>query len=136
MLSIVKLLKFFGLITAPILRDCGAGKSLFTINSLSLSPVSPNPGDNVLLNLDYTVPQGLTVVDGDATYSMTYNFLPLSPTVEPLCQDIPCPLSSGRYVNQSSSVWPTGLSGTLDTKIIWANEMGTQLLCMSISAKF
>jgi hypothetical protein len=136
MLSLVKILNFIGFIAAPILRDCGAGKSLFTINSLSLSPASPNPGDNVLLNLDYTVPQGLTVVGGDATYSITYNFLPLSPTVEPLCQDIPCPLVSGRYVNHSSSVWPTGLSGTLDTKIIWTSEMGAQLLCMSISAKF
>ena len=89
-----------------------------------------------MLNLDYTVPPGLTVVDGDATYSVTYNFLPLSPTVEPLCQNIPCPLESGRYVNHSSSVWPTGLSGSLDTKIVWTNEMSAQLLCMSISAKF
>ena len=129
------LLALLTVITPPLLKDCGAGKSLFKINSMSLSPVDPMPGDIVTLNLDYTVPDGVVVMDGLTRYDFTYNFLPLSPTIEPLCQNIPCPLASGTYVNKSSSTWPTGLSGSLTTKITWADQDEKQLLCINMAAK-
>ena len=116
--------------------DCGAGKSLFTIQAVSLDPPQPIANQNVSLRLDYSVPAGLTVTGGDATYAATYNFIPLSPTVEPLCSSIPCPLSSGSYSNVSYTLWPSGLSGNLVTKITWTDTDSRLLLCMSITASF
>jgi hypothetical protein len=88
------------------------------------------------MDIDYTVPEGFTVKDGQAKYAITYNFIPLSPTIEPLCQNIPCPLSSGTYQNKTSSTWPSGVSGSVNTKITWADETGAQLLCINLAAKF
>jgi hypothetical protein len=123
------------LAVAPTLRDCGAGTSVFKINSLSLTPADPKPGEKVGLNLDYTVPAGVTVTGGQAKYDVTYNFIPLAPTTEPLCQNIPCPLGPGSYVNTTYSTWPSGSSGTVNTKITWADEASKQLLCIGIVAK-
>ena len=114
--------------------DCGAGKSLFTINALSLEPAQPVPNENVSLHLDYSVPAGLTINGGDAKYAVTYNFIPLTPTVEPLCKNIPCPLPSGSYSNTTYMLWPSGLSGSLVTKITWTDTSARQLLCISITA--
>lgn len=114
--------------------DCGAGKSLFTIHGLSLEPAQPIPNENVSLHLDYTVPSGTMIDGGDAKYAVTYNFMPLTPTVEPLCKNIPCPLSSGSYSNTSYMLWPSGLSGSLVTKITWTDTSAKQLLCILITA--
>jgi hypothetical protein len=116
--------------------DCGAGKSLFTIRAVSLDPAQPVPNQNVSLNLDYSVPDGLTVTGGEATYSATYNFIPLTSTVEPLCNNIPCPLSSGSYINTSYMIWPSGLSGSLVSKVTWVDTDSRLLLCMSITTRF
>ena len=113
--------------------DCGVGKSVFTIDALSLDPAQPVPGENVSLYLDYSVPAGVTVNDGEARYAVTYNFLPLTPTVEPLCKNIPCPLSSGSYSNVTYMQWPSSLSGSLVTKIMWFDGNGVLLLCIQLS---
>jgi hypothetical protein len=132
MLGLVGLL---ALTVAPTVRDCGTSATLFKINSLSLTPADPKPGEKVGLNLDYTVPAGVTVTGGQAKYDITYNFIPLSPTVEPLCQNIPCPLGPGSYVNTTYSTWPSGIRGTVNTKITWVDEASKQLLCIGIAAK-
>ena len=124
------------LISPPVVNDCGGGSSLFKLNSVSLSPTDPAPGSSVSLNLDYTVPDGLTVNDGTSTTAVSYNFIPFAPTVEPLCQDIPCPLGPGRYSNSTNSTWPSGLSGTVRTTMTWADENAATLLCIGIVAKF
>jgi hypothetical protein len=122
--------------TKTTVSDCGAGKSVFTIQGLSLDPPNPVPNDNVSLHLDYSVPSGVIVTDGQAKYAATYNFIPLSPTIEPLCKNIPCPLSSGSYSNTTYMLWPSGLSGSLSTSITWVDERATQLLCIRIVASF
>jgi hypothetical protein len=129
------MLKLLALVVAPTVRDCGVGTSVFKINSVSLNPTDPKPGEKVGMNLDYTVPSGVTVTDGVAKYDITYNFIPLAPTTEPLCQNIPCPLGPGNYVNTTYSTWPTGIRGTVNTKITWADETSKQLLCINIAAK-
>lgn len=116
--------------------DCGGGKSLFTIQSLSLDPAQPAPNDNVSLHLEYAVPLSVTITGGEARYAGTYNFIPLTTTVEPLCANVPCPLSTGFYTNTSSMVWPSGLSGSLVSKITWVDTDSRLLLCMSITASF
>jgi hypothetical protein len=118
---------------APVLKPCT--NTLFTLNSLSLDPHVPLPGDKVALIMDYTVPVGYVTTGGTAKYELTYNFLPLSPTTEPLCQNIPCPLGPGTYKNSSIADWPTGLTGSLKTVITWTDVAGVKLLCFTIDAK-
>jgi hypothetical protein len=119
----------------PTVKDCSSGTSVFALNAVGLVPADPTPGETVTLHLEYTVPSGVTVTDGTAKFAATYNFIPLSPTTEPLCQDIPCPLGPGRYMNNTLSTWPSGLSGTLVSTLTWQDTSGKQLLCISITAK-
>lgn len=116
------------------ITDCGAGNSLFRVNAVSLTPPQPVPNERVSLHLDYSVPAGVTINGGDAKYAVTYNFIPITPTVEPLCKNIPCPLSSGSYSNSTYMLWPSGLSGSLVTKITWTDPSARQLLCILITA--
>ena len=116
-------------------KDCSSGTSLFSLNTMSLDPPNPSPGDRVAFFLDYSVPTGTTVTDGTARYEVNYNFIPLSPTIQPLCSNIPCPLGPGRYTNTTYSTWPTGLSGSIRTRMAWLDPSGTMLLCTEISGK-
>ena len=131
------MLAFFALLataTASV-KDCGAGKTAFTVNAVSLTPTTPVPGENVLLHLEYTVPSKMLVNDGLATYSTTYNFVPFAPTTEPLCSNVPCPLSTGFYKNDTTTAWPTGLSGTIVSRMAWTDGLNAPLLCIEISGK-
>jgi hypothetical protein len=38
------------------LKDCSSGTSIFSVNSMSLDPPNPAPGDRVAFFLDYSVP--------------------------------------------------------------------------------
>ncbi len=116
--------------------DCAPGKSLFTIQSVSLDPAQPAPNQNVSLNLEYAVPLSVTITGGEARYAATYNFIPLTTTVEPLCANVPCPLSTGFYTNTSYMIWPSGLSGSLVSKVTWVDTDSRLLLCMSITTSF
>ena len=118
----------------PVVKNCGNAKTRFVLNAASLDPPNPAPNDAVTLHLDYTVPPGPLVTGGEAKYSAVYNFIPLTPTVEPLCSNIPCPLGPGTYVNHSISRWPSGLTGSLTTTLRWSDEAANPLLCMSIVA--
>lgn len=121
--------------SALTVKDCAGTAGAFTVSALSIEPPSPAPGENITLSYQYIVPQGLVVIGGTSEYSATYNFIPLSPTTEPLCMNIPCPLSTGTYANHTTSTWPTGLSGTLTTQIKWRSDNSLLLLCISISGK-
>ncbi len=123
-------LRFFGGVS-----DCAPGASVFTVNSVSLEPAVPIPGQNVTLTLDYTVPDGVTVTGGETEYDITWNYIPFEPSYEPLCQDIPCPLGSGRYTNRSTSVWPDSVSGYVTSQMKWLNEAKEILLCVEISGQ-
>jgi hypothetical protein len=122
-----------GLASAATVKDCGAGNSLFTIQGLGLTPTNPSPGQDVTLHLEYDVPDGAMIIGGIAKYAITLNFIPFQPSTEPLCQDIPCPLGPGSYTNDTVSAWPSGISGSFTSKMTWADEVGTQLLCVQIS---
>lgn len=128
------LVSLYAVLNATV-KDCSSGTSVFTINALSLDPPNPSPGQNISFTLDYTVPLNTTVTDGTSRYEVSYNFIPLSPTIQPLCANIPCPLGSGRYTNTTYSNWPTGLSGTITSRMKWLDPVGTLLLCSEISGK-
>ena len=123
-------------LTKAAITNCAtvAKPSLFTINSLSHVPADTiTAGENMTLNLIYTSPS--TVSAGTATTSMTYNFLPLTPTVADLCTSIVCPLGPGQHDGSSTYPFPTGISGTLVTQIVWTDDNGVQLLCIKSMVK-
>ena len=114
--------------------DCSNGKALFTITSMSFSPDPTVPGQNSTLLLSMSVPEQVT--NGTATYTSTYNFLPLTPTVDDLCGvTVSCPINVGKLDTVSSYPIDASLSGSLALKIEWAELTGRQLLCVSIKTK-
>jgi len=116
-------------------KDCSSGTSLFILNSAVVMPDTPKAGDNVSLTIDYTVPTNMTVTDGTAEFAITYAFIPITPTIEPLCANVACPVVAGRYTNESISVWPSGISGTVTTQMKWYNTGHDLLLCVGITWK-
>ena len=116
--------------------DCSNGLSLFRITSMSFSPDPPVKGGNSTLLLSMDVP--VEVTGGTATYSVTYNFIPLTPTVKNLCTELPsgCPIKIGRLDTVSSFPFDGSLSGSLNMKIEW-KDIATpdNLLCVAIKTK-
>lgn len=125
-------LRFNSSVPAP----SAAEVSLFRVNSVTISPSNPVPGQAIDLHLDYTVPDGIIIKDGTTTYDFTLNFVPLSPSSNPLCQDIPCPLGPGTYSNVSSSTWPSGVTGSFTSTMRWRKAVdNTLLLCIKIAGR-
>ena len=114
--------------------DCSLGKSVFKLNSVNIDPVVPIKNENFTVSLDYTVPEGLTITSGTAVYSMTYNFLPFSPSTDDLCKDTSCPIIPGPHSQSSTSIFPS-LTGTIVIKTQWFDDSNTQLLCYSLNLK-
>lgn len=128
------LLSFF-VSAAATVTDCGAGKSLFTIQSQALNPDPPTPGQAYDYWFAYTVPEGVTVDAGTASYKVTLNGIPFSPTVDDLCSQTACPKTAGFYNETSSDTWPTGVSGKIVTALEWKDGSGALLLCSQITER-
>jgi hypothetical protein len=132
MRSLVILAATFAALFTPsssTVTDCAAGKSLFTINSQGFSPEPPVANENSTLWIDYTIPDGTNIDAGTCKYSFTLNGIPFSPSTEDLCTQVTCPLVSGNYNLSSTSVWPSGISGKIVTKIEWYDSSKNLLLC-------
>jgi hypothetical protein len=114
-------------------KDCAAGKGYFKVDHLSVSPANPIAGENITLNYGYTVPSGAYITDGVTKYAVTYNFIPLATTTEPLCKNVPCPVVGGSYTNQSTMVWPSGITGSISVKTTWEDVGKRMLMCTLIS---
>lgn len=112
--------------------DCSKSTALFTLTSLSFSPDPPVKGQNSTLLLSMDVPSEVT--GGTATYSVTYNFIPLSPTTEDLCTVSPggCPIRPGKLDTVSSIPFDGSLTGSITFKIEWKDLSLAQLMCVSI----
>ena len=118
--------------------DCSNGLSLFRLTSMSFSPDPPVKGGNSTLLLSMDVP--VEVTSGTATYSVTYNFIPLTPTIKNLCTELPsgCPIRVGSLDTVSSFPFDGSLSGSLNMKIEWkslATPVPDNLLCVAIKTK-
>jgi hypothetical protein len=115
--------------------DCSKGSSQIKINSMSFQPDPPIKGQNSTLTLALTNPSD--ILGGTATYSIRYNFIPLTPTVDDLCSQVPggCPILSGPLNIVSSYPIDPSLSGTLVVQIEWKDTASVQLLCVSITMK-
>jgi len=130
---ILSLLALCGSVGATV-SDCSKGESLFTLTSMSLTPDPPVRGQNSTLRLSMNVPEQVT--NGTATYTVTYNFLPLRPTVDDLCDTtVPCPIAPGNLDTVSSYPFDNALSGSLVVRINWNDLTGRSLLCVSMNLK-
>lgn len=116
------------------LRDCSSGNGLFTMISQGFSPEPPVPGQDATLWFYYQVPDNLTVTAGTAKYSITFNGIPFSPTVDDLCTQVDCPLVPGIFNLSSTSQFPS-VSGKIISKIQWYNEDASLLLCSELTEK-
>jgi len=121
--------------TLGSVTDCSKGASQIKINSMTFQPDPPVKGQNSTLTLDLNVPT--VILAGTATYSFTYNFIPLTPDVKDLCGEVPggCPIKAGPLELVSSYPIDASLRGTIVAKIEWKNTANIQLLCVSITMK-
>lgn len=123
-------------IAQATITDCGLTKSLFKLNAAGFWPDPAVQNDNSTVSLDYTVPEGVTINEGTVKYSLTYNFIPLSPTVEQLCvKNVECPIISGTFNRSTSSTFPSGVSGSMNIKSEWFGPTNNLLLCYQIKTK-
>lgn len=134
----VPLLALVGLTSlAPVyasVADCSAGKSLFRLTSMSFSPDPTVPGQNSTLLLSMKIPEEIN--NGTATYTSTYNFIPLTPSTDDLCgTTVACPIGEGYLDTLSTFPIDKSLTGSLTLKIVWADLTGRQLLCVMIKTK-
>ena len=113
------------------INDCAIGTSLFSLNGAAFWPDPPTKNENSTVSLDYTIPDGTSITSGTVIYSITYNFIPFSPTTEDLCTNTQCPLLPGKYNQSSSSNFPD-LSGSVNIKAQWYDSLNNLLLCYLI----
>ena len=112
--------------------DCSKATALFKLTSMNFLPDPPVKGQNSTLFLSMNVPSA--VEGGTATYSVTYNFIPLSPTTDNLCMVAPagCPIQPGTLNTVSSIPFDGSLVGSLIFKIEWKDLAAQQLMCVVI----
>lgn len=114
-----------------VVKDCGKNP-LFTITELRQDPPTTiSANQNLSLTLKYSTPEEITA--GTVTKSITLNFIPFSPTTEDLCANAHCPITVGEHDGSSWSIFPSGVSGTLVSKILWNDDSGRELLCLQSS---
>ena len=122
-------------LAANTVKDCSSGTSLFKFTSGSLLPDPTVPGQDSSLTINAELPDGTNVADGTAKYTYSLNGIPFSPETDPLCGQVTCPLLPGPYTNTTTSVFPTGVSGKIVTKIQWYDTSNTLLLCTEITTR-
>lgn len=115
--------------------DCSKGTSVFKFTGGSLLPDPVVPGQDSSITLNADIPAGTNINAGTSKYSFSFNGIPFTPTVEDLCSDVACPLLPGPYTNTTTSVFPSGVSGKIVTRIEWFDTNENRLLCADVSAK-
>ena len=132
-LAAVSFLLFSYLIQSKArVSDCSKPGSQFKLTSMNFMPDPPIKGQNSTLFLSMNVPTEVT--GGTATYTVTYNSIPLTPTTENLCLIVPkgCPIMPGTLDTVSSIPFDGSLSGSLNFKIEWKNSAAEQLMCVFV----
>ena len=115
--------------------DCSKGTSVFKFTGGSLLPDPVIPGQDSSITLNAEIPPGTNINGGTAKYSFSFNGIPFAPTTEDLCSDVACPLLPGPYTNTTTSVFPSGVSGKVTTKIEWFDTANNRLLCVDVTAR-
>ncbi len=111
------------------IRDCGNGEGRAALLGFDSQPSSPKPGDNVTLWIAYDLPAP-PITGGTATYSFSLNGIPFTPTVNPLCDETECPKETGFNNESSWSIFPSGVSGKIVSKIEWHDQDDALVWCV------
>lgn len=122
-------------LSANTVKDCSSGTSLFKFTSGSLTPDPVIPGQDSSITINAQIPDGVNVTDGTAKYTFTLNGIPFPSETNPLCGQVACPLLPGPYTNTTTSVFPSGVSGKVTTRIQWYDTSNTLLLCTDITTR-
>ena len=120
---------------ATTVRDCSTGTSLFKFGTASLTPDPVVPGQDASLSLSCTIPEGVVVTGGKATYGFSFNGIPFTPTEEDLCSQVECPLVSGPYENTTTTQFPAGVKGKIVSTIKWYDLSSVLLYCLELTVK-
>jgi hypothetical protein len=115
-LFLVALATFKG--TNAIIKDCGAGQTVFQLTELAMNPDPPVRGKPVDMKVVFNNP-GDEVTDGTVTTTLSLNFIPFQPSTESLCKNTICPIVNGFNDRSTSSIWPDTVSGSIqfNTKV-------------------
>lgn len=113
--------------------DCAPTNSLFKFTRMSLSPDPAVKGQNSTLLLSMNVPEQIDA--GTATYMITYNFIPLVPTTENLCNTVSCPIYPGTLTTTSSYPIDSSLSGSIQFRLSWKDNSSRNLMCVNLRTK-
>jgi hypothetical protein len=142
MFKLISFLSFLSLLTNVSSSNTTAVKS-FKYKSCG---ISTDIAQNIIMNVSPQIPQtdytfelggelSKEVTSGTSKYTVTYNFIPLTPTVNDLCTEInasniTCPLKQGTFGIKSKGTIPNGLSGTTTIKNEWFNTDNQKILCI------
>lgn len=116
------------------IRDCGNGQGRAALLAFDSEPLNPVAGDNVTLWIAYDLPAP-EITGGTATYSFTYNGIPFPATVDPLCEQTMCPKSTGFNNETTWSLFPSGISGKVVSKIQWNDQNDDLVWCVETTWK-
>jgi hypothetical protein len=114
------------------IKDCDT-TSVFRPVTLGLSPDPPVRGAPVYMTVEFEN-TGSTITEGTATTAFSLNYIPLTPSTKPLCEDTECPIVTGFNNRSTASVWPDTISGKIASKITWVSSDGRSLLCIQLTA--
>jgi hypothetical protein len=131
MLKLFALLCLFASTSASI-KNCDES-SLFKITELALTPDPPVRNSPVALTLVFDNPDK-EITDGTVTTSLSLNYIPITPMVEPLCHNTECPITLGLNNRSTDAAFPD-VTGILKSKVVWTNMDGETLLCIDMSLK-
>jgi hypothetical protein len=142
MYKLITFLSFLNLLTNVSSANTTVVKS-FKYKSCG---ISNDIAQNIIMNVNPPIPQtdyifelggelSKEITGGTSKYTVTYNFIPLSPTVNDLCTEIKasnitCPLKQGTFGIQSKGSIPNGLSGSTTIKNEWFNTDNARILCV------
>ena len=109
------------------IKDCSPAGSIAKVESMGISPVNPQPGDNSTIWVSYDLSK--EVMGGTVKYSYWVNFIPFQPTTIDICSQEACPIEPGTYNSSGSSEFPD-VSGRIEGKIEWFDQDGTPIWCV------
>ena len=116
-------------------KSCGDVNDIGQNIVMDVTPKLPQTDYTLFLNADLSK----EINKGTSKYSITYNFIPFTPSVEDLCTEISnsnisCPLNGHISLESKGSI-PVLSSGTVVIKNEWFNELNARILCMQFTIK-
>jgi hypothetical protein len=116
------------------IKICSAEGDHLQITELKLVPDPPLRGKPFELVLK-TNNNGAEITHGTITTSISINYIPFSPSITLLCEDINCPIPTGFNDFSKTATWPDTVTGAISSKVVWKDSSANELLCVQINTK-